>query len=274
MGEGGPEKQVAGVFPPNIARRLHGVKLLGRPTSADFDFSSKLVMKRVAKSIQLMDVVAKINDPRCELLLLRACAECIVTASSPLVIGNGGSPPYPLHCWGCVLCYRLGVPLYSVPKPCSAYSRVFAGHIYGDHDVSYAGIIGIKHRHNIVHDTLVEICFRSGISAGKEVDTGLGGGRNKPLRPADMLLYSWDGGLDAGWGCKKPLRPVDMLLYSCDGDFDVCVDRSGSSPLSQTGMADFVLGRAMIADAQCKRVSYRANGSQSVIYLFNSAIIA
>ncbi|GKG46434.1 hypothetical protein Tco_0501280, partial [Tanacetum coccineum] len=31
-------------------------------------------MKRVAKSIMLMDTIAKINDPQCELLLLRACA--------------------------------------------------------------------------------------------------------------------------------------------------------------------------------------------------------
>ncbi|GJQ98437.1 hypothetical protein Tco_0009576 [Tanacetum coccineum] len=30
-------------------------------------------MKRVAKTIVLMDAVAKINDPQCELLLLRSC---------------------------------------------------------------------------------------------------------------------------------------------------------------------------------------------------------
>ncbi|GJU21336.1 hypothetical protein Tco_1154678 [Tanacetum coccineum] len=30
-------------------------------------------MKRVAKTIALMDAVAKINDPQCELLLLRSC---------------------------------------------------------------------------------------------------------------------------------------------------------------------------------------------------------
>ncbi|GKB62252.1 hypothetical protein Tco_0918438 [Tanacetum coccineum] len=30
-------------------------------------------------------------------------------------------------------------------------------------------------------------------AAGKEVDIGLGGGRDKPIRPADMLMYSWDG---------------------------------------------------------------------------------
>ncbi|GKE74608.1 hypothetical protein Tco_1536649 [Tanacetum coccineum] len=47
------------------------------------------------------------------------------------------------------------------------------GDIYRDHAVSCAGIIGIKHRHNAVRDTLVDICFWSGISAGKEVDIGL-----------------------------------------------------------------------------------------------------
>ncbi|GKF17766.1 hypothetical protein Tco_0062684, partial [Tanacetum coccineum] len=59
-----------------IARRVGPtyVKLLGRPASADFVFSSELVMKRVAKSIECMDVVAKINDPQCKLLLLHACA--------------------------------------------------------------------------------------------------------------------------------------------------------------------------------------------------------
>ncbi|GKF29347.1 hypothetical protein Tco_0095689, partial [Tanacetum coccineum] len=76
----------------------------------------------------------------------------------------------------CVLCYQLGIPLFSVLKPCSACSKVFTGDIYGDHVVSCVGIIGIKHRHNVVRDTLVDICFRSGISAGKEVDIDLGVG--------------------------------------------------------------------------------------------------
>ncbi|GJV43208.1 hypothetical protein Tco_1427744 [Tanacetum coccineum] len=106
--------------------------------------------------------------------------------------------------------------------------------IYGDHAVSCASIIGIKHRHNVVRDTLVDICFRSGISAGKEVDIGLGGGCDKPLCPADMLLYSWDEGLD------------------------VCVDLTGSSPLMQTGIVDFVPGRAVIDEAHRKRVKYEA----------------
>nr|GEZ05163.1 hypothetical protein [Tanacetum cinerariifolium] len=94
--------------------------------------------------------------------------------------------------------------------------------MYGGHDVSCGGIIGIKHRHNAVRDTLVDICFHSRISASKEVDIGLDGGCDKVLRPADMLLYSWDSG------------------------FDVCVDLTRFSPLTRTGMADFVSGQAVI----------------------------
>ncbi|GJT95934.1 putative reverse transcriptase domain-containing protein [Tanacetum coccineum] len=150
----------------------------------------------------------------------------------------------------CVLCYRLGIPLFSGSKPCSACSKVFAGDIYEDHAVSCAGIIGIKHRHNIVRDTLVDICYRSGISAGKEVDIGLDGGRDKPLCPADILLYSWDGGLD------------------------VCMDLTGSSPLTQTGMVDFVPGRAVIDVAQRKRGKYMdmcaANGYGVLPFSFSS----
>nr|GEW57592.1 hypothetical protein [Tanacetum cinerariifolium] len=89
-----------------------------------------------------------------------------------------------------------------------ACSKVFTGDIYGDHVVSCAGIIGIKHRHNVVRDTLVDICFRTGISADKEVDIGLGG--------------AW------------------------------------SAPLTQTGMADFVPGRAVIDAAQRQRGKYIA----------------
>ncbi|GJV35903.1 hypothetical protein Tco_1408380 [Tanacetum coccineum] len=33
-----------------------------------------------------------------------------------------------------------------------------------------ASIVGIKHRHNVVHETFVDICYQSGISAGKKLD--------------------------------------------------------------------------------------------------------
>nr|GEZ79717.1 hypothetical protein [Tanacetum cinerariifolium] len=68
-----PRSRLAGIFPPNIARPLHGVKLLGGLASVDIDFCNELVMKRVAKTIGLIDAIAKINDPQCQLLLLYSC---------------------------------------------------------------------------------------------------------------------------------------------------------------------------------------------------------
>ncbi|GJW80317.1 hypothetical protein Tco_0144292 [Tanacetum coccineum] len=49
-----------------------------------------------------------------------------------------------------------------------------------------------------------------------------------------------------------------MLLYSWDEGLDVCVDLTGSSPLTQTGMVDLVPGRAVIDAAQRKRGKYTA----------------
>ncbi|GKE19648.1 hypothetical protein Tco_1427225, partial [Tanacetum coccineum] len=240
-------------------------------------------MNRVAKTIELMDALAKINDHQCDLLLLRSCTgisklyfsmrtcsphifesaqrsfdvalhsslKLIVTTSGPglgdwkwrlatlpfsfrgLGVYSATSKPNfhdALRVFNTSMetdfLSNPSIPLFSVLKPCLACSRVFAGDIYGDHFVLSAGIIGIKHRHNIVRDTLVDICYRFGISAGKEVDIRLDGGRDKPLRLADMLLYSWDEGLD------------------------VCVDLIGFSPLTQTRMVDFVPGWVVIDVAQ------------------------
>nr|GEX15198.1 DIE2/ALG10 family [Tanacetum cinerariifolium] len=252
-------KQACRSFPPNISWPMHGVKLLGGAVSVDFDFCNELVIKRVAKTIVLMDSVAKINDPQSfepifddalcmfnismetnllsnpsEIVspkLMKKMADIYFTrvtknAESPFFLSRPQAAlwkyqredytsdwprMFPISSLGqtmnsktyhCVWCYRLGIPLFIALKPCSACSRVFAGDIYEDHVISCAGIIDIKHRHNVVRDTLVEICYRSGISASKEVDIGLDG---------------------------------------------------RSSPLTQTGMVDFVSGRAIIDDAQCKR---------------------
>nr|GEV92316.1 hypothetical protein [Tanacetum cinerariifolium] len=119
-----------------------------------------------------------------------------------LVTSNGELPPYLLHLGGLTKLLRHTgiispesnfddalsvfntsmesdllsnprIPLFSGLKPCSACSKVFAGDIYGGHAVSCAGIIGIKHLHNAMRDTLVDICYHFEISVGKEVDIGL-----------------------------------------------------------------------------------------------------
>nr|GEV92297.1 hypothetical protein [Tanacetum cinerariifolium] len=86
--------------------------------------------------------------------------------------------------------------------------KVFVGDIYGDHAVSCAGIIGIKHRHNVVRNTLS--------------------------------------------------THVIVLGFQLDGGLDGCVNLNGSSPLTQTGMIDFVHGRAVIDAALHKRGKYMA----------------
>ncbi|GJV86720.1 hypothetical protein Tco_1530658 [Tanacetum coccineum] len=48
------------------------------------------------------------------------------------------------------------VPISGLGQTMKAWSRVFARDIYGDHAVSRAEIIGIKHRHNVVRDPLVD----------------------------------------------------------------------------------------------------------------------
>nr|GEX34932.1 hypothetical protein [Tanacetum cinerariifolium] len=81
--------------------------------------------------------------------------------------------------------------------PISSLFKGFTRDIYGDHDVS---------------------CI------GKEVDIGL-----------DEI-------------CDKPLCPADMLLYSLDKALDMCVELTRSSPLTQTEMPYFMHGHAVIDD--------------------------
>ncbi|GJV21077.1 hypothetical protein Tco_1370097 [Tanacetum coccineum] len=148
--------------------------------SVDIDICSLLGLKRLAKTIVLMD-----SWLRLQILNIALCKSQREAHTFD---------------W-----------LWTVPI--SSLFKGFVGDIYKDHDASCAEIIGIKHRHNFVRDTLIDICYRSGILAGKEVDIGsgisggkemdigLGGGQDKHLRPADMLFYSWEinGGIDVWW---------------------------------------------------------------------------
>ncbi|GJV48375.1 hypothetical protein Tco_1438587 [Tanacetum coccineum] len=169
--------RLAGVFLPNTARPLHGVKLLGGPVSVDFNFSSELM----AQSGFDAD--------------LRTTLERIVTT-----YGHGFANSQ----------WRLA----TLPFSFGGLGMYFSGLAFNDalckfntkieddllsnenHIVSCADIIGIKYRHIVVRDTLVDICFRSGISAVKEVDIGLGRGCDKPLHHVDLLLALWEEGLD------------------------------------------------------------------------------
>nr|GEU79890.1 hypothetical protein [Tanacetum cinerariifolium] len=84
--------------------------------------------------------------------------------------------------------WRRLVLISGLGQTMNACSRVFTGVIYGDDFVSCADIIGIKHQHKVVGDTLVDFWFRSGILASKVVDIELGEG-SSPLTQTGLADY-------------------------------------------------------------------------------------
>ncbi|GJR27881.1 hypothetical protein Tco_1104113 [Tanacetum coccineum] len=159
-----PRSRLAGVFPPNIGQPGYGVKLLGGLVSVDFDYSSELVVKRVAKTIELMD-------------------DLIVTASG---LGFGD--------WK----WRLA----TLPFAFGGLGVYFAGDI-----LNYAFL------------------------ASRLQSASL---QTKLLRHSGIVA--------SGLPLKMPIG------------LDVCVDLTGSSPVTQTGMTDFEPGHAVIDAAKRRRV--------------------
>ncbi|GJU07939.1 hypothetical protein Tco_1124369 [Tanacetum coccineum] len=192
-----PRSRLAGIFPPNLLPRpLHGVKFLCvrryelLPSMSSFLYGiSRLYLTMCTSplpgSFSLSNVLFDVAP---SVLLLE---RIVMHMDHYLDDGQRGLPPYPFAFGACCLfCVALWnsqredhtsnwlrvIPISGLGQTMNACSRVINGDIYGNHVVSCAGIVGIKHRHNVVRDNLVDICYRSGISAGKKVDIGLDGG--------------------------------------------------------------------------------------------------
>lgn len=116
----------------------------------------------------------------------------------------------------CVLCYHLGVPLFSISKPCSACSGVFSGDIMETMMYRVLVLLVLNIDITLCVIPLSTYVFGQGFQLVKKLISGLLEGMTNPYILPDMLLYSWDGGLD------------------------VCVDLTGSSPLTQTSTVDFM----------------------------------
>nr|GEX95660.1 PAS domain-containing protein tyrosine kinase family protein [Tanacetum cinerariifolium] len=253
------------------------------PVSVNFDFSSELVLKRVSKTIGLMDAVTKINDPQCELLLLRAC-----TWISKLYFVMRTCPP-------CVFesaQRSFDVALYSAlerivtafgPKfddwqwrlatlPFAFWEAWPSGPTFDDALCVFNASIDINLLSNpseIVTPKLMKkiagIYFTRVTKNAKSTfslsprQMAIWKSQREDLTSdwLRVVLISWLGETMKGktYPCVLCYRLANMLLYSWDGGLDVCVDLTGSSPLTQTGMAFFMLGRAVIDAAQCKRVA-------------------
>ncbi|GJV24689.1 hypothetical protein Tco_1377384 [Tanacetum coccineum] len=283
-----PRSRLEGVFPPNISRPLHVVKLLGGPVSVDPDFSNALVTKRVSKTIGLLDAVAKINDPQCELLLIRACA-----GISKLYFAMRTCPPRVFE--SAQLAFDMALR--------SALERIVtaSGPGFGDWQWRLAtlpfafGGLGVYSAGDVLNYAFVSSRLQSaalqtrllrhvGLAAyGSTFDDAMCGKKHTSDWPACWFGYS---------GLGQPMTVKDLLCVLCyprlgvplfaiskpcsacskvfTGDvygdhvvlymqlagLDVCVDLTGSSPLTQTGMADFVPGRAVIDGDKRKRCKY------------------
>ncbi|GKC43300.1 hypothetical protein Tco_1061022, partial [Tanacetum coccineum] len=104
--------------------------------------------------------------------------------------------------WPCGLLKGRIIPLTGL-----GHSLSPSGTNYEHHVVSCVGILGIKHHHNVVRDTLVDICYHFGILAGKEVD---------------IRRLKWDPRSDMGYAvmvpfsgcCLVPRMALSSLSYS------------------------------------------------------------
>ena len=103
----------------------------------------------------------------------------------------------------------------------------------GDHAVHCSSEIGVKFRHNLVRDMLVDFCCKTGISVRKEAQLGYYLEKGKDLRPADLLLFNW--------------------LHRKDA----CVDVTGSSPFANTGVTSW-LPKAFLTNAVERKRKYIA----------------
>lgn len=119
-----------------------------------------------------------------------------------------------------VLSYRLGISLFVEGSLCSCCNRSMD--IYGDHALHCASEIGIKFRHDMVHD----------MAARKEVPMGFLSNTAHAIRPTDLLVYNWDNG-----------------RY-------VCFDVTGASPFTCARTTSFTPGQAVSATVTRKRSKY------------------
>jgi hypothetical protein len=66
-----------------------------------------------------------------------------------------------------------------------------------DHTIDCSSEVGVKFRHYLVRDVLVDICSKVGIVVRKEAPMGFLSEDGKELRPTDLLLFNWLQGKDA-----------------------------------------------------------------------------
>ena len=138
-----------------------------------------------------------------------------------------------------ILKYRLMIPIFPDDENCPVCRKACLDK-YGEHALHCKELPGFKYRHDFVRDALADILRKAGISARKEASvnflTDPAEGRST-LRPADVLVFGWEGGKHA------------------------CVDLTGVSPLVGLRDSGFVAGQAVMR-AESKKVEKHAKACE------------
>ncbi|GJT06297.1 hypothetical protein Tco_0840759 [Tanacetum coccineum] len=213
----------AGVFLPNIARPLHGVKLL------------ELLLLRACAGISKLYFAIRTCPPWVFERAQRSFDAALCSALERIVTASGLG-------FGDVLNYAfLASRLQSASlqtKLLRHYDIVTSGSAF-DNALSN---FNVKMKIDLLNNSS-ELAPRSLRSIFMEI----------MLSHVLVLLVS---------NINITLCMIPLLTsgpgprFQLDGGLDVCVDLIGSSPLTQTGMIDFAPGRAVIEAAQRKRVKY------------------
>ncbi|KAJ0599143.1 putative reverse transcriptase domain, exostosin [Helianthus annuus] len=107
-----------------------------------------------------------------------------------------------------ILKYRLMIPMFPNDETCPVCRKACLDK-YGEHALHCRELPGFKYRHDFVRDTLMDILRRAGISAKKEA-------------PVNFLTDPSEG--------RSTLRPADVLVFGWEGGKHACVDLTGVSP--------------------------------------------
>ncbi|GJR40342.1 hypothetical protein Tco_1216026 [Tanacetum coccineum] len=91
---------------------------------------------------------------------------------------------------------RLAISMFSEGSLCPS-CNVHRMDQWGDHAAHCSSEVGVKLRHNLMRDILVDICSKVGIMVRKEAPICFLSEDGKDLRPADPLLFNWIQGKDA-----------------------------------------------------------------------------
>ncbi|KAJ0481756.1 putative exostosin [Helianthus annuus] len=123
-----------------------------------------------------------------------------------------------------ILRYRLMIPLFPVDEPCPICRKACLDS-FGEHAIHCKELPGFKYRHDWVRDVLCDVLKRAGISAKKEA-------------PVNFLTDPLEG--------RSTLRPADILVFGWEGGKHACVDLTGVSPLVGLKDKGFVVGQAVL----------------------------